>query len=88
MVKDSRGMNIKEGDIILFQGLMLTVKAISDGNIIGGIGLTKDKVQGTVLPGSLICECLINFNPTGPIPCFILKSPKEEKDDKVITTQA
>ncbi len=80
MAKDCRGLELKADDVFLFQGLMFIVKNIKEGNIIGGLGISKDKVQGQIIPGTVTCEVKFDFNPSVPIPNIYKLAPVKEED--------
>jgi hypothetical protein len=80
MAKDARGVTINEGDLVLFNGLMMTIKSITGGTLLRGDVISQNKVTGMIVPGVLTCEIKIEFDPSPDkgIPCYALKSPSNQ----------
>lgn len=83
MAKDRVGNEIKEGDLILFQNVLMTVSKIMDSGILSGSGTVApgSKVQGMIIPGTLVCSIGIQFNPATAIDCLVLKNPNPQVQD-------
>lgn len=85
MAKDSIGNELKVGDLILFNGMLMTVTQIQDAGIIGASGSVQSgKLQGLMVPGQLMCSVAIQFDPSKPVGVFALQNPNPEspKDGK------
>jgi hypothetical protein len=88
MTVDAVGNNVKEGDIVLFNGLKYTIKSIKDGNIIGASSIEtlapgKQKIQGMVIPGEIIMELALSFNPQQPLNMYCLRVPSNQEIAKL-----
>lgn len=78
MITDMRGIKIDKGAIILFNNVEMEVLETSNNVIIGGA-----MQRGNVIPGKIVCQCVIDIDTTRPVNCIVLPSKKEQSRESV-----
>ena len=76
-MKDARGVDIKEGSIILFNGTIMTVTGVQENILVGG---TYKTPQGQkIVPGKIAAKVELEVDTLRPVACFVLQ--KDEADN-------
>lgn len=77
MAKDILGNTVKVGDKIHFNGLICTVKEISENRLLGGKALANNRGMAIKIPDNMVLEIDVTFDADKPINAVVVKTPSE-----------
>lgn len=77
MAKDILGNIVRVGDKIHFNGLICTVKEISENRLLGGKAMSQNRGIAIKIPDNMVLELDITFDADKPINAVVVKTPPE-----------
>lgn len=78
MPKDARGITIKEGDEIYYNGSVITVTGIKESGLVGASAIVGGKSVAQPLPSIIEGDIVISYDARAPISnVLILGKPKD-----------